>query len=216
LSCLSKLLLCNQPAPDELSVPCQKARAGLAGWVEANGEPYLDYGTNKLEKVVGDLGIGRQWVDLVTPCLASGDQIATQSAGTRVREHDVCWATSRQQVHAYHGPSLRQEEEPKVQIRGRGGREFRNIWNLARQWSKPRILLRKYCACGMIIAAFSSQPMMDSSASNMTIPWLMTVWTSRDQAWCLSSGRPMRRVRVQMLQPRRIPCDKFRTRMKCT
>jgi hypothetical protein len=38
--------------------PCQQARVGFAGWVKANGEPYLDHGTNELEQVVGDLGIG--------------------------------------------------------------------------------------------------------------------------------------------------------------
>ena len=59
----------------------------------------------------------------------------------------------------------------------------------------------------MIIVAFSSRPMRDSSSLIVTVPWLMTVWTSRDQAWYLSSGKPMRRVRVQMLQPRRIPCS---------
>jgi hypothetical protein len=63
----------------------------------------------------------------VAPCLAGGDRVTAQSAGTRVREQDVCWATGPEQVHAYYGSGLRQEGKPKVKIRGRGGREFCNL-----------------------------------------------------------------------------------------
>jgi hypothetical protein len=84
---------------------------------------------------------------------------------------------------------------------------FAVFWNFDRRWRRPRIRLRKYRACGMIIAAFSRRPMIDSRSSSVTTPCAMHVRTSRVHAWNLSSGRPILNVRVQILQPSRIPCS---------